>query len=68
MSLTVQLQIKYYSMIRFDPEADVSNTNVIKSSVQRAIISQLTEQFPNISHCINDIIPDKKAGLKIAKW
>jgi len=39
----------------------------VKSSVQKAIRSKLSEQFPFIDDYLEQIIP-KKDPLRIAKW
>ncbi|KAJ1443493.1 malignant T cell amplified sequence 1 [Ochromonadaceae sp. CCMP2298] len=50
---------------KFSPEESLSSTSQVKNSVQRSIISQITEQFPLIADAIDSILPKK--AMVIAK-
>ena len=52
---------------RFDEKEQLVGVNNVKSSVQKAIRSKLTEQFPFIEDYLEQIIP-KKDPLRVAKW
>jgi PUA domain protein len=47
---------------RFTPE-EISSTSQIKNSVQRTILSQITETYPNIEPHIEAILPKKSFQL-----
>lgn len=51
---------------KFDEKEQLVGVNNVKSSVQKAIRSKLTEQFPFIEDYLEQIIP-KKDPLRIAK-
>ena len=54
-------------MCRFAASESVSGTTQAKASVVRGIRTKLTEQYPDLTDYINDIIP-KKEPLHILKW
>jgi PUA domain protein len=50
---------------KWSAEENVSNTSQVKNSVQRAIISQIVEQYPLLEDAIETILPKK--SMLIAK-
>jgi PUA domain protein len=50
---------------KFTPEESISSTSKVKNSVQRSIISQITEQYPLLTDAIDSILP--KNALLVAK-
>lgn len=57
----------YLSLFRFDEKESVSNTNNVKSSVQKTFRNQILEQFCNMEDYIDEILP-KKEPLRVTKW
>mmetsp|Transcript_14238 Transcript_14238/g.23700 ORF Transcript_14238/g.23700 Transcript_14238/m.23700 type:complete len:181 (+) Transcript_14238:115-657(+) len=50
---------------KFSPEESISSTSQVKNSVQRSIISKISEQYPNLLEAIEYILPKK--SMLIAK-
>jgi malignant T-cell-amplified sequence len=50
---------------KFSVEESVSSTSQIKNSVQRAIVSQIAEQYPLLADIIEEILPKK--SMLVAK-
>lgn len=52
---------------KFDEKENISGTQQLKSSVQKAIRAKLIESYPYIEDYIDQILP-KKDAFKIVKW
>ena len=66
---TVTKFIKNYFgvFIRFDEKENISGFQQLKTSVQKGIRNKITEQFPYIENCINEVLP-KKDPFRLMKW